>query len=122
MASCPSLDKLRDLDRQRWIRRKESKIRRDAERLGVKNPHDKDLWALLRRVHRAKDELERPEVEARARLLGVPTRGLFFGKRQVWEIRYDCHREEERHRLCADLGFVRPPLPGVTFPACSSRR
>lgn len=105
MASCPSLTELIIERNEREIRQKEPRLRAEARAMGVENPEDKDLWALLRRINRAHDEKRRPEVEARAERLGVPIKGFFGGKREVWEISYDCYREEDRQHLCRQLGY-----------------
>ncbi len=115
MSDCPSWTQLLNERNQRDIKRMEPTLRSDARRLGITNPDDPDLWALLKRLNDWRDEQRRPEVEARAKRVGVPVtetrRTGFLGRRkvevprEVWRISLDAYHEEDRRRMCRELGY-----------------
>ena len=106
MSKCPSLSQLTAEKNKRWILDQESRIRAEARTMGVRNPDGKDVWALLGRVQDARDEKKRPELEGRAEKLGIRTNGFFgFGKRDYLSLWWEVHNEEERQRLCRQMGY-----------------
>jgi len=93
------------MKRERWIRSQETRIRAEARALGVKDPDGKNLWDVLGRLNDARDELSRPELEARAKALGVRTHNWFGGKRWFTDLSLAVYDAEERKRLSREMGI-----------------
>ena len=95
------------------IRRRMDAHRPDLERrargFGIVFTDRTDTFDLARRVHDHEDELRRPELEAKARRLGVRTHfgwGPFKSPRHITDLSLACYDEEQRRRLMREYGIA----------------
>lgn len=95
-----SLYSLRRRRQERDIKGREPSIRSDAKEKGIKGAETADVWTVLYRLNNWYDEQRRPELEERARALGI----RWIGWRSTLGLRLAIHDEETRRRLIRELG------------------
>jgi hypothetical protein len=83
------------------MRSYEPELRSRARQYGLAAADEPDVWKLARAVHNYEDELRRPELERRAKELGLPTRW-----RSVTDLSLAIYDEEQRRRLQADYDHL----------------